>query len=607
MFDLGTMLSDIIGIKQAQKQNTLGQMEYQAGVTDQLQQSGMDQIAQTGQLLTERTAITEQKAALDLQRAMVGEEAQRIIGLDPAQLNNEFVQSIAEMNAAEERRKVARAEYDQLAGATLLNDPLGWLAAQVSLPEIANRVNAAADERDAAIQNLNTRHSLLQTQKSVVTAATAQQAKELQLREAQIAEKNSRIQLLAAESKLTADVAARRLNESNLTDKALQTEASKLDAMLSVEDLMSRREERAAARMERAEAGRLRLAALLEKESDKEAAEALEAQYDINLQRAAATLGIAPGLTFKQLDKLPLPRIQKEVLANVALTGQLGASPEEVLKVFNTFSSAMPYLQQNNPLLARTVQNTQTAVESYAQSLMGRPGPDGKPVPAKKAVEQAFQTFEDEVYKSANLRNFTKPMNHPAWDNQFNPYKINHKLILELANNGSAKFLADNMYTKALQGVSAFVPPERESFRGEDENKALLTMVEHVKRRDMLPKDAARQISDYYKAAKMIQADQTQYGILQLPLPQRYHVTMPASGMFGSPQTVDLLNPAEVEKMLLSQVRAENVGIFNTLLRGAIPPGPALLFESTIGRQPGTQRLIDQVFEEERGTARPAQ
>lgn len=606
MLDLNSILGMMTGNIQQRQTGILDQANQQAIVTDEIALAGQRQIAETRDLLAEQNNLKQAQSALTLQRAQVNEAATKMIGLDPADLNNEFAKSIAEMNVAEERRRAAKKEYDQYAGATILSDPFTWLAAQVALPELANQVNSAADERDAAISNLQTRHSLLNTQKSVVTAATARQAHELEVQEAALMEKDARIRLLSAESKLSSDIAGRRLNEFNLRNNALTLDMESLDKSLSIEELGQRRQERAALAAERREAAAARHEALNERNAEKAEKAALEASFDVNLQRATQLLGLPTTLTWKQLNAAPIPREQKEILANVALTGQLGDDIEGVLMAVSKISTAMPHLRNNNPMFAQTVENVTTAVDSYVASIATKPNAVGKMPTTKEAVQQGFAAYEDEILKAANVRGFSKPMNHPAWDSTYHPHKVNHKLILQLADSGSAGFLKENMYTKAVRGVASTVPAERETFRGEDENKALLAMVEHVKRRDLLPKEAAKQIAQYYSASTFIQADQTQSGIFNIPLPKRYHVTIPASSSFGQQRTVDLMNPAEVEKMLLEEARAEAFGPLNlltSLLEGAtqFSPGTRLLQDAS---DPAFRNKVGEYFRSEQPAAR---
>lgn len=576
MIDLNSILSAITGNTAQRQAGLAAQADYQTGVTDQIEQAGLGQIAQTRDLIAEQTQLKQDASALTMQRALVNEQATKLIGLDPADLNNEFAQSIAEMNNAEERRKVARAEYNKYAGATILSDPFTWLAAQVALPELAANVNMAADERDAAIQNLQTRHSLLNTQKSVVTAATARQAHELEAREAALQAKDATLRLSSAESKLSADMAGRRMNEFNLRDKGMQLELEKLDKVLTVDQMFEARANRRLQFQMQQEAAAERRELANERRDNRAEAEAIEAEQNLNLQRASQLLGLPTTLTVKQLKGLPLPKEQKELLARVALTGQLGADTEQVMDAFAMMPDAMMNLRQTNPMFAQTVENAATAIDSYYATLVSRPGPDGKPLKHVQAKELANETFRDETIKSANARGYSKPMNSPAWDNQYNPYKVNHKLMVKLTDDGQAGFLKDNLYVKSLRAVASTVPPDRETFRGQDENAALSAMAAHVRNRDIPPRVAAKQISDYYNAAKFIQADQTQYGVLKLPLPKRYHVSLPPTTAYGSQRIIDLLNPLEVEKALLEEVRAAETGpakqMLGTVLQ-AVPGG----------------------------------
>lgn len=568
MIDLNGIFEALTGINNQRAAAAEQQAAQQAQVTTDLEAQGRGLIDQSRQIVADKAAVENEQAGIDLIRAELIQQFQRTAGLDPNDLNNEFVQSIAEMNSAEERRKQVRAQINQYQGATMLGNPLDWLIGQMALPQLVAENNALVDERDAAVKNLTTRHQLLNNQKSIVIADTATQAARVQRDRVALAAREANLKLAAEESKLGADIAARRLNEYRLQDTAMEMRGKNFETALRIEDIQANRQMR-----------QLQYESLIEARNaqlrNKNEQAAAEAQVNMQLQRVAKFFGLPESITVDQLKMLPLDPKSKEILNRAALTGSLGSDMGDVLSNISTFQGALTAIQRDNPMFGQVITNTAESAKRYADAIAAKALPTGRKFKAGELEAEAFSEYEADIKNAANVRNYSKPMNSSAWDTTFNPLKVNHKLMLNVIDEGRAKFLTENQYVAALKGVGAFVPPEAKDYRGEDETKALQVMVERVKKREIAPAEAAKQITEYYNAGRFINADLTKYGILGLPIPDAYHVTLPSSGIWGKPQSANLLNPADVERMLIEGAKA---GLVNGIMQTRNPDGSVIGF-----------------------------
>lgn len=533
-----------------QSNDALGAVHTQLGVqTGALTKTAEEMQAEGSAVVQLAGQVAQEKAAIAYTQGQVAERAQALVGLNPDDVSNELVKSVAMLNSAQDARRASRAQYDQLAGQNFFANPLGYLMGQLQLPQVVAQHNAAAAQEADAEQNIATRTTMLSQVRNNVVANTAAATRDMNLKSAQMAEKEARFNLLKAEQENSSRVAGSLLQQAQVLDKMNDNRRSDLSIVLGVENQLASREERQAMATERIALAQAKL-------KDKNEQDAAEAQLNLNLQRFSQFLGVPDTLTVATLKSLP--KDQAAPLWQVAVSGQLGATLQESLGTVLKTPTALPTLRQHNAPVALAIEGMGTAVESYVATLVSKPGPDGKLLSTKEAIPRAFDTYEDEVVKSANQPGFQKPMNSVAWDNTYNPYKVQHKALLDIVTSGNAKFLEGNAVVKAVEGLLPSVPQERDNLRGEDESRVLAVIAERVKNRELAPKQAAAEIVRYYNAGVQITRDVNQTGVFGFAPPRRYHVTLPGQGLYGAPITADLLNPVSVEKAMLTYVRQNN-------------------------------------------------
>lgn len=575
-FNISGILDSLTANTQARTQNLSSAATQQAYDTAQLDQMLNGNIEAARGVIQQRTMLAAEKAAMEAKNSSLQERAQAIVGLNPDDLNNDFVKSVARYNQAEDKRLAAQSQLSDASSVGLLDNPVTWLFNQLAIPGMERQVAAATAERDGAVKDIQARTTMLTQHKNSVIANIADTARQYNLDLANATAQEAFVKLREEEAKNLSAISSRKLNEANLRDKVFNARDDFFNKVLSVDELMQRREERKLTFNSVVEERRMKL-------EGKKEADAAKEQANLNLQRYAQFTG-GPAYTVDTL-KL-MPKDQAERLWVIATTGSLGADMKQVLMGLNADPTALATIQANNPIVAQTVEKISDAVSSYVNTV-SKPGPDGKVPTNKQAVDMAFTTYEDELVKSMKLPNFSKPLNSPHWDKQFNPYRADHKLMLHIIDEGNAKFLADNLVTKTAKALQATVPSTAEGFTGENESQMLKAIAERVKSRELPAKAAAAQIVQYYNAAVQIGADQTQYGIFKLPAQNRYMVAFTGKDVLDRPIMGDLLNQASVENMLNNLARDGETRARELLQRGLIIGVPGAMMGVGLGNKLG--------------------
>ena len=548
MLDLNALLGQLTNSAAQRQQNVVSQLETMNADTAAMQEmmtvntQEATQVAQTSADLAARTA------AVEYVRNKTMENAQAVLGLNPDDVNNQLATSMAEYNAAETQRKASKQQFDKLSQISLLDNPLGWLAAQLQLPQVAAQNNAAVDARDAAAANITTRQQLLTAHRSAVTANTAAQVQQIKLDTAQNDLAAARIKIREAEIQNSSTIAGRKLQAYQLSDKLFDIESDLINKQLAVGQYMMSLEERREARAERAAQAAERLAAL----KDKNEAAALQ---DAGLLRVSQVLGLKIPVTTATLKYQKNP----EAWIKAAHTGTLGADLIESVK-FITADGNFNALRVSNPGLATAAQSMLSGIDSY-ESLARKElqtANMGKTPNNKEVIAKAQEMYMDEVHNSAAKPGSAQSLLSSRFDGSdrggvFNPYKAQHKVIVDEASSSSTHPLRTNKYLEII--TQAANSPQNKNFSnisGEEEKRALTAMSELVKTGKIPASKAAEDIASYYRYSMAKNLNLYQYSLFNIEPQARYFATISGVG------AVDLADPMQVKKMIVSQ--ATNVG-----------------------------------------------
>ena len=483
-----------------------------------------------------------QRAAITYQQNATKEKAQEIAGLNPEDQENEYVRSMAALTAAQTERAPIKAEYDKLTQVNFFDNPVGYILAQMQLPQVAAKHNALVERENAAEQNILTRTRVLQAYNNTTVANTASQVQDVQLKEAQVKNLEAGVGLREAEMKNGALIAQRQMQMAQLEDKKADNLRAALGTQLSVAQYQMSLQERQEARAERAQRARATLA----EQKDRDLR---ESQYNEGLARVSKALGLPIVMDLKTLKQMPNQKMQQAWL-DAATTGTMGADLKESL-AFIRDAATMPTLQRQNPGFAQALGAMDSAIRGYGNTLSDEARKKtGKPLTLKELTDLAPKTYAADIVEAASNPKFKRNLSDKSWDNTFNPYRAPHTAVLQDTETGPLAALKDNVMVKALTTVSATVPADARGFRGEDEARAVRVVGELVAAKKLTAKEAAAQVSQYYRVATAKGRDLYGYELLNLPPQTRYNVTVQSGGWQNDPVSADLMNTASVERLL---------------------------------------------------------
>lgn len=560
MIDLNAMLSQLTGAAQLRQQAVEGQVEQMNADTAAMQSLMTVNQEEAAQVARTAADVATRSAAVEYTRSKTLENAQTVIGLNPDDLNNQLAQSMAAYNNADTARQQVRKQFDQLSQVSLLDNPLGWIAAQLQLPQVAAKNNALVDERDAAAENLATRQRLLQAQKSAVVANTADAVKDIRQVEAENALAAARIKLRESELDNMSKIAGRKLQAFQLSDKIFDIESDLAGKQLQVGQYMMSMEERREARAERAAAAQERLTA------KKAAADDLAA-FDAQLARVSQFMGMQVPMTAELLKRMPDAK-KKQAWIEAATTGQIGANLISSVAFINANGNPAT-LRTNNPGVAIAATEVTRTLDSYAAQLYK--DPMNKTLKPEKIVEIASNAYSNAMISAAQRPTTGNSLTAPKWDTDFNFYKANHRVMLDEIAAGKLP-----LQNNALVANLKLAPGEQ--IKSEDESNALKALAMQVKGGKLNIDVASQQVADYYKLAAAKNLDLYQYTLFNMPPQTSYRGQIPGMGWFGAPVDVDLMNPASVRKGLMQIIRGstKEQNIIPGTMRGAYQFGAEL-------------------------------
>ena len=546
MLDLNGLLSQLTGTAQQRQQNVVSQLETMNADTAAMQNMMAVNTQEATQVAQTSADLAARAAAVEYTRAKTLENAQAVLGLNPDDVNNQLATSMAEYNAAEDARKSTRQQFDKLSQISLLDNPLGWIAAQLQLPQVAAQNNAAVDQRDAAAQNIATRQSLLTAHRSAVTANTAATVQQINLAKADNELAAARIKVREAEIQNSSIIAGRKLQAFQLSDKLFDIESDLVNKQLSVGQYMMSMEERREARAERAAQAQERLA--------KKNAEAADvAALDVQLGRVSQFLGLQTPMTVETLKLMRDPK-RKQAWIDAASTGQIGADLVGTIQFLNANGNTAT-LRANNPGVAAAAQNFAAAIDSYAGAVQRKAKVEGKQLKPEAIVAQANDDYTNELIASTSRPGTGNSLTAPKWDSVFNPYKAQHHVMLDEIKAGKIP-LQNNALVKELQLLrDSDKNGNATNLNSEQELAALKAVALQVKAGRLNIDEASNQVSQYYKLAASKNRELYQYELFNLPPQTGYRGQIPGTGFLQSPVDVELMSPNSVRKSLLSVIR----------------------------------------------------
>ena len=564
--DLNSILAAFTGASQQRMgQATTMQQGYEADtqrITNLLTLNEQE----AGAVVQGASQVAAQQAQLDYTIGKAREANAAIAGMNPDDLNNQYVRSLAEYDTSEQQRvqlEQARSaemrRVEQLAGANLLENPLGYIAAQLQLPGVAARHNSilnqeveATERRDAAARNVLARTELIRAKDSIIAANTADTLLTINTAKAKVADQQAQIALRAAQADNISKIGARAMDSYRLAGETFQIQSELLNKQMTVQQWAENREAQRAARAASAAASAERLKNAKEKDAE-------EAWMNERLKAASAALGYQEPFTMGTVKFLP--KDQQELLIKSALDGKFGGSLGESVVAVQMLGR-QEAINATNPGMGKYVARTGNALRSYADEETRRAQTAGqKPKPAEVAAA-ASQAYEFDIANSAHSFASKSALNSKRWndDGVFNPYKPEYLALVNGAEGGMIPQLQGNKLIPIIKTLQKDLAPSASNIRGQDMERMVQVLATQVSSGAVGLDVAARDLTALHRiaAAKNLEL----YNYTQFGVPQQTSaiVTVPAITAFGEPYQIDLMNPANVKLNLARMAREQRMG-----------------------------------------------
>jgi hypothetical protein len=465
-----------------------------------------------------------------------------LIAEDPNNLHAQLSQALFANDTA---YSAEREKYDQLKSVSLLDDPLGYVMAQLQLPSQGAKVNALAG-KDEQLQSIFQRTIQMDADaKREMTANTVASARNIALSQAEADKSKADAQIAA----LTGQAAVNKMQVSataaaaidRATDDPLKT-ARQREQLAALEDARTQRELQAAQSM-----------------------------------RSANLLGLAAPMAEKDINNLP-PALKQD-WEKLNQTGV--ASPELMVELGKGLIGTPREAEYNAALLVTK------GIQAEVDAVMKLPANAGR-MSLKEAQQIGRDSYYTAMYNSLRDPKMGVPgMLDKSWDSKGNIYRPNLASFVQdqtmragqglptsvTPTNGLMRLMVQTLKTPGAVGANGniTIANEKQTIQAFAELQAQGKLM-GTNGKPMTAAEAASQIAEFYKAS-------TSYAT-QLNKPAQLGLTPITNyrGELTTPYTdraakTDLLSKTELEnwlvtyakerKLLHAPFRGTGFGIYN--------------------------------------------
>lgn len=552
--DINSILAGITGGAQQQvQQNAATAASYEAD-TARIQNLLTLNEQEAAAVATKAAETAAAEAQLTYKTNKAKEANAAIAGMNPDDLNNQYVRSLAEYDAAEEERRRHEAKYNKLSTVSLLDNPLGYLMAQLQLPNVAAQHNAALRTANAAEANIQTRVDLIKAKDSIIAANTADQALQINLDKAANAKQVADIQLRQAQVDNISKVGARAMESYRLTQDVYRIQRETLQTEMSVRQWQATQEAASEARKERAEAAKLRLEAANAKQEEID-------QLNSRLAAASATLGYKDPFTLTTV-KL-LPKAKQDLLLQAALSGDFGSNLQESVATLKAVGNPA-VISTTNAGMGKFMSRIENGMRVYADEATRQAAATGQKLKAGQAEKDGADHYQTDLINSAQSFASKTALNSKRWDDggTFNPYKPEYLALMQATASGQIPALKDNQALQALDKMRSQLAPNATNFRGEDMERMVQVMAQQVADKKIGLDKASQDIAQLHQVAAEFNSQLYNYTQFGLPKQTSAIATVPGLAAFSDPQKLDMMNPASV-KSALAKMASQSSAVSN--------------------------------------------
>ena len=548
--DINSLLSGLLGGLGQSDTAIKAEQPRAAATTAGIETAGTNMDAFIQDSIVKGALATQQAAEIERQKMAAGETAQTIANLNPDDLNNAYVQSMAQLTDVQMQREAAMQEYRKLTETSFLDNPVGYIFNQLALPQVVQKHNNLATQQDAITGDLATRTQLMYQNKTQVTANVADATKEAKLTEsaAQVAAAQANAEKVRMDN--FGKVSTSRMNELALQDKIIQNASTRYNAGMNMATFKAQQQEREDARAER----KLRMD---EAAKDKVIKDAQEGALAVGLARVSGALGYPAPVTLDDFKKMPASK-SKQALYNAAIEGTFGDDLSTSLSFVKSGNG--PRMQQQDPAFVSGVKAIDAGVQQYKNDVTSRSG--NEKLKLEEVLSQAAAEYTVDVVAAAHDPKTDTPLNDPKWDVMFNPYRSQDATLLSLVKAGQMPTLANNSFVKIMGTVAATMPPGTPEFRGEDRTNSIKALAELVSSRKITVQQAAADLVAYTQAAAEYNQKTMKLASLNMPVQTNSVVKIPGYSFTSRAKVGDIMNIASTENLLTSLATDKTAGKF---------------------------------------------
>lgn len=555
MLGLATQSNANIGQQQALMQSEIEGLRQQS---EQAAVDGATYVSTVGE-------AARQKAEVEATQNLYLEQVQQQAGMNPDDLQNQIVQSLARINDAQAAKGAELQRYQQLQSVDFMQNPIGYVLAQLQLPSVVAKHNAAVDSEQMGFANITDRTNLLKQVKSSVAANTATAIKEQNLTAAKAAELEATMKVRAEQRGLASTIAQRSLQVAQLDDKKFDNMRSVLNTQIQAMNTQAAMQQTAELRAARAAEANARVAA---KET--------QAQALAELDSGMATIGQMigkPGITVELLNKVKAPTAVREKWVNAGATLTLGSDIGEAVDFIRT-QGDLPALQRTNPTLFNAASGAYASIQARTNKLITDATRKGAKLKPEDARKQAAEEYQAEVFNSVNTKGAARPANDPTWEQQFNPLRVPYAVVVSEAKAGKIPELRNNAVVEAAAALIA--ANGGGELKPSDDALIFKTLVERVKTGSIGPAAAAAQYAQFYNIGAEKAVEMHGVTLMGVPRPAHYYMDLPVpvpSFLGGNPFTAAFLPPSASVVNKVVPVDARNQTAVEAAITKAVTAG----------------------------------
>ena len=547
--DINSILRGMTGVAQTQsKAASATQAAYEAG-TEQIValQGTAESQAQQLAAVTEQTGMDTAQVNYMVNKGRENNAA--VAGMNPDDQNNLYVQSLAKITEARSLQDTTRAEYNRLNSIGLLDNPIGYIAAQLQLPQVAAQHNEALNQEMIASSRTQETIKLINAKDTLIAANTADALRKVEEQKAKAAGLQAQLTLSKLQMDNISTIGQRTIQALQIGTVGFQATRDALSTQMEAEKFKLQQESVALQRQQMYE---IRQEQLKRKGLEAEAA----AEEQQRLQAAANMLGYASVPNLKSLDQKSRAQFVK-----VASSLQLGNDPYEALQTIQSIGNRQ-VMAQTNGGMGEMVQGTSVAIRQAADAYAKLPENKLRTMKPGEAEAGGAKQWQADVYGSGSSFGAGFPVTNPRWDTQFNPYKPKYLAVVDAAKAGAIPALKDNSAIAIIDAIPR--DPSAGNLTGKQLETVVQTMAQRIANGTLGVDKAAQDLVALNKVGATMNREQLGYELMGLPPQQRLIMSVPGLAAFSDSQQLDGMDLASTKlalaKMATQSSSAKNFG-----------------------------------------------